>query len=277
MAFAAVCPWCQHPVRQEDEMLGKTIACLKCGKKYPAQRPGTEPVVVAAEKPAAPKAGAPSARPKKPMPHAPAPPKPVRPSLSPTASKYAKTIEDRLSAAGYSLEHDVRADDAGFQDYLESGNYLPGGKQQSRYSSTELGGNFLCVAKRFHYSPISIIGFNERVVMVAAVPEARGDLVLRFNQRAYVTAHRRRTRYNGILPVVFLHIVPVLIAEKVDPSVAEYFTSGKAHGEGYAKYLSYPVVYDAATQQLEYHKNTPLIGHMQWSAVKKFVRRTLVP
>src|SRR4051794_22682425 len=50
MSAVTTCPFCEQPLWVTEEMLGKTVSCLYCGKEFVAQAgKGGQPAAAAAE------------------------------------------------------------------------------------------------------------------------------------------------------------------------------------------------------------------------------------
>src|SRR5262245_11152653 len=104
------------------------------------------------------------------------------------AAVYRNMIADRLSTQGYALEYSVPAEEEEFRDYLKAA------KTPCRYSSAELGGDYLLFGKKIAYTPLSVIGFVEIDVLLASIPKMQGELIRPFSERAFATAVCRKTR-----------------------------------------------------------------------------------
>jgi len=183
------------------------------------------------------------------------------------AAAYSKMIADRLSSQGYALEYSVPAEEEVFREYLKAA------KTPCRYSSAELGGDYLLFGKKLTYSPISLIGFVETDVLLASIPKVQGELIRPFSERAFATAVCRKTRFaKGILPVVFQQIIPIILADESDSSVDEYFVAEKPRFDPAAKFICYPAVYVGSKRQLTIHLQSLTMAGLHFAAAKKVVQ-----
>lgn len=186
------------------------------------------------------------------------------------AAGYGKMFADRLSAQGYALQYGVPAEEQAFREYLNAA------KTPCRYSAAELGGDYLLFGKKLSYSPISLIGFVETDVLLASIPNVRGEFIRPFSERAFATAVCRKTRFvKGILPVVFQRIIPILLADKSDSSVDEYFAAEKPRFDPAGKFICYPAVYVANHRQLTIHRQSPTMAGLHFAAATKLVQELI--
>jgi hypothetical protein len=273
MSAVTTCPSCEQPLWVTEEMLGKTVSCLYCGKEFVARAgEGGRPAAAAAPTAAEPAKAMPAGGRAEVRPATPSRPREEkRVSELPAELKgYYDRIVERLSSAGYALEFDVPAVDRAFRERLAMDGY------SFRYEFPGLGPNHLCVGRRFNYSLLSVIGFIEVVFLVAPVKEADAGLVHGFAERGRIYALVRKSRTTkGFLPVLFLCAIPVLLAERVDLSVGELFRQKKL--SIFAESLAFPVVYDAAKQEIDYCRKSPLIGSMNYDGARRLAARLLAP
>ena len=153
---------------------------------------------------------------------------------------FLEAVIPRLAARGFTASTDLDA--------------------SGRYEYANLPPGYLYVGKRLRYSPLSIIGAIEEVVLVAGAGHVDEPTMRLLAGRAVVDARARRSRFHGALPVVQQFVFPVIVADAVAPGLADHFRTLPPPSD--RAVIAFPVVYDRATGEVDFYRKIPLFNNV---------------
>jgi len=168
---------------------------------------------------------------------------------------FLQTVQNRLSANAFTVSADVPASNRPVYGSLQP--------------------NYLCVGKLLRYSPLSVIGAIEEDVLACSEWSVDIEKMRLLAGRAITDAQSRRSRFHGILPVVYLYIFPLILVDEVDPSLEEYFNKNSAPLDKSLVVL--PTIYNKATGRIDYYRKVPMFGGAHVSACVKRVQALFTP
>jgi hypothetical protein len=159
---------------------------------------------------------------------------------------YLDTILTRLRASDFELSQGVLAVQS--PEY----GYLPA--------------EYLWMGKCLKYSPLSIIGFVEEVVLIGSFARMDLDTMATFARRALADALARRSYFKYVFPVVTIRVFPVILADEVATGLTEHFRDNGPPMALDTKALLYPVVVNSTAGKFDYYRKVAMFGSMEVQA-----------